>query len=94
MEQAEAVRQIAQLLNDGNRRGRSTRLARLMGTGLTTVQSWAAAGESEHRKRSMTPTARRLMFLLLALHEEGVDLDQLRRRARDLEREHLGEDDA
>lgn len=93
MEQPQAVRQIAQLLNNDERRGRSTRLARLMGTSLATEQSWAAAGDSEHRKRSMTLTARRLLFLLVALHEDGADLDQLRRRARALEGEYLGEDD-
>ncbi len=92
MTQPEAVRQIGQLLNNGGRHGRSTRLAKLMGTGATTVQSWAAAGDSESRKRTMSPTARRLMFLLLALHEDGADLDRLRRRARDLEGEYLGED--
>jgi hypothetical protein len=93
MDQAQAVRRIAQLLNANEVRGRSARLARLMGTTVATVQSWAAAGESEHRKRSMAPTARRLLFLLLALHRQGVDLDDLRRSARALEREYLGEDD-
>ena len=93
MDQPQAVRKIAQLLNEDAARGRSARLARLMGTTLATVQSWAASGASEHRKRSMAPTARRLMFLLLALHRQGVDLDDLRRRARSLEREYLGEDD-
>jgi hypothetical protein len=91
MTQAQAVRQIAQLLNDDEQRGRSTRLARLMGTTLGTVQSWAAAGGSEQRKRSMTPTARRLMFLWLALHENGSDLNDLRKRARQLERKYFGE---
>jgi len=93
VDQAQAVRRIAQVLNDGQARGRSSRLARLMGTTLATVQSWAAAGESEHRKRSMAPTARRLLFLLLALHQRGVDLDDLRRSTRALEREYLGGDD-
>jgi hypothetical protein len=91
--QAQAVKRIAQHLNGDVVRGRSSRLARLMGTTLATVQSWAASGASEHRKRSMAPTARRLLFLLLALHQQGVDLDDLRRRARSLEREHFGDDD-
>jgi hypothetical protein len=93
MMQAQAVRQIAQLLKSNERRGRSTHLAWLMGTTLTTVQSWTASGDSEHRKRSMTTTARRLLFLLIALHQQGVDLDVLRQRARQIERDYLGDDD-
>ncbi len=37
----------------------------------------------------MTPTARRLLFVLLALQREGHDLDALRSAARRLEREYL-----
>ncbi len=93
MEQAAAVRQIAQELNGGNRSGRSTRLARLMGASVATVRSWGAAGESEERKRVMSPTARRLLFILLALERDGHDLDVIRTAARRLEREYLEEDE-
>jgi hypothetical protein len=91
--QTAAVRQIGQRLNDGKRSGRTTRLARLMGTSVATVQSWGAAGESKARKRRMSPTARRLLFLLLALHERGEDLEALRRQARQLEQIYLQVDD-
>ncbi len=40
----------------------------------------------------MTPTPRRLLFVLLALQGEGHDLDALRSAARRLEREYLEED--
>lgn len=40
----------------------------------------------------MTPTARRLLFMLLALQRQGHDLDALRSAARRLEREYLEED--
>ncbi len=89
MEQAAAVRAIAQELNAGERNGRSTRLARLMGASVATIRSWGASGASEERKRAMTPTARRLLFVLLALQREGHDLDALRSAARRLEREYL-----
>lgn len=92
MEQAQAVRHIASALNRGQASGRTTRLARLMGASVATVRSWAASGESEDRKRAMSPTARRLLFLLFVLHEAGEDLDDLRRRARLLEREYLEEE--
>lgn len=91
--QSEVVRQVAQALNDDVVKGRTARLARLMGTGVDTVRSWSAAGESKARKRQMNPTARRLMFLLLALHQDGHDLDGLRTKARALERAMLGEND-
>ena len=55
MEQAAAVREIAQELNDGDRNGRSTRLARLMGSSVASVRSWGAAGESEDRKPEADP---------------------------------------
>lgn len=93
MEQAAAVREIAQELNDGDRNGRSTRLARLMGSSVASVRSWGAAGESEDRKRAMSPTARRLLFTLLALQRSGHDLDALRSSARRLEQDYLGEED-
>lgn len=92
MEQATAVRAIAQELNDGARNRRSTRLAHLMGASVATIRSWGASGASEERKRSMTPTARRLLFMLLALQRQGHDLDALRSAARRLEREYLEED--
>lgn len=92
MEQAAAVRAIAQKLNSGKRNGRSTRLAHLMGASVATIRSWGASGASEERKRAMTPTARRLLFVLLALQGEGHDLDALRSAARRLEREYLEED--
>jgi hypothetical protein len=43
----------------------------------------------------MSPSAKRLLFMLLALHRAGHDLDRLRATARRLEREYLGpeEDD-
>lgn len=41
----------------------------------------------------MSPTARRLLFLLLALHRSGHDLDRLRTDARRLENEFLDEDE-
>jgi hypothetical protein len=93
LEQSTAVRQIAQELNGGNSSGRSARLARLMGASLATVRSWGAAGASEGRKRATSPSARRLLFLLLALHRAGHDLDRLRLSARRLEREYLGDED-
>jgi hypothetical protein len=93
MEQSTAVREIAQTLNGGVTRGRSTRLARLMGSSVATVRSWGAAGTSEERKRAISPSARRLLFLLLALHHAGHDLDDLRRTARRLERDYLGDED-
>lgn len=93
MEQSAAVRRIAQELNDGEARGRSARLARLTSSSLATVRSWGAAGDSEARKRSMSPTARRLLFLLLVLHRAGHDLDRLRADTRRLEGEFLDEDD-
>lgn len=93
MEQSAAVRRIAQELNDDEARGRSAQLARLTGSSTATVRSWGAAGASEGRKRAMSPTARRLLFLLLALHRAGHDLDRLRADARRLEREFLEEDD-
>ena|ERR1700685_1003672 len=95
MEQSAAVREIAQTLNAGSRSGRSARLARLMGSSIATVRSWGASGTSEARKRAMSPSARRMLFLLLALHQAGHDLDRLRSAARRLEREYLGpeEDD-
>lgn len=93
MEQAEAVRHVAQLINENRVKGRTARLAKLMGASADTVRSWAASGESEGRKRRMNPTARRLMFLLLALHQAGHDLDQLRLTARSLERAILGDND-
>ncbi len=40
----------------------------------------------------MSPPARRLLFLLLTLHQTGHDLDRLRMDARRLEHEFLGED--
>lgn len=92
MEQAAAVRAIAQELNAGERNGRSTRLARLMGASVATIRSWGASGASEERKRAMTPTARRLLFVVLALQREGHDLDALRSAAGRLEREYLEED--
>lgn len=64
-----------------------------MGSSIATVRSWGAAGSSEERKREMSPTSRRLLFLLLALHDAGHDLDDLRRTARRLERDYLGDED-
>jgi hypothetical protein len=93
VEQSAAVRRIAQELNDDEASGRSARLSRLTGSSIATVRSWGAAGESEARKRLMSPTARRLLFLLLVLHRAGHDLDRLRAEARRLEREFLDEDD-
>jgi hypothetical protein len=93
MEQATAVRRIAQELNDGSRNGRSTRLALLMGASVATVRSWGAAGSSEERKRAMSPTARRLLFVMLALQRHGHDLDDIRAAARRLEREFLEDED-
>lgn len=93
MDQAAAVRQIAQELNGGSNSGRSTRLARLMGASVATVRSWGASGSSEERKRVMTSTARRLLFVLLVLEREGHDLDTIRSAARRLEREYLEEDE-
>ena len=93
MEQSTAVRQIAQVLNDGSWSGRSTRLARLMGASVATVRSCGAAGSSERRKRAMSPSARRLLFLLLALQSDGHDLDHLRSMAQRLEREYFGDED-
>lgn len=72
--------------------GQSARLARLMGSPITTVRSWAASGSSEARKRVMNPSARRLLFVLLALQREGHDLDEIRAAARRLEREYLDEE--
>jgi hypothetical protein len=92
MEQAAAVRAIAEELNGGELSGRSTRLARLMGASVATIRSWGASGTSEERKRAMTPTARRLLFLLLALQRDGHDLDAIRSAARRLERDYLEED--
>ena len=89
MEQAAAVREIAQELNGGERNGRSARLARLMGSPIATVRSWGASGSSEARKRVMSPSARRLLFVLLALQRDGHDVDQIRAEARRLEREYL-----
>ncbi|WP_145962671.1 hypothetical protein [Rhizobium phaseoli] len=63
-----------------------------MGTPITTVRSWAASGSSEARKRVMNPSARRLLFVLLALQREGHDLDEIRAAARRLEREYLDEE--
>lgn len=40
----------------------------------------------------MTPTARRLLFLLLVLQCDGHNLDAIRSAARRLEREYLEED--
>lgn len=93
MDQSEAVRQIAEVLNGGSRSGRSARLSRLTGSSVATVRSWGAAGASEGRKRALSPSARRLLFLLLALHEAGHDLDRLRSIARRLEREYLGDEE-
>ena len=67
--------------------------ARLMGSSVATVRSWGAAGSSEGRKRVMSPSARRLLFLLLALHRAGHDVDRLRSSARGLQREYLGDED-
>ena len=92
MEQAAEVRAIAQELNGDERSGRSTRLARLMGASVATIRSWGASGSSEERKRAMTPTLRRLLFVLLVLQCEGHDLDAIRSAARRLEREYLEED--
>jgi cob(I)alamin adenosyltransferase len=92
MDQSTAVRAVSQELNAGDRNGRSTRLARLTGASVATIRSWGASGASEERKRAMTPTARRLLFVLLALKREGHDLDALRSAARRLEREYLEED--
>lgn len=92
MDQSTAVRAIAQELNAGDRSGRSTHLARLTGASVATIRSCGASGSSEERKRAMTPTARRLLFVLLALHRDGHDLDALRSAARRLEREYLEED--
>ncbi len=64
-----------------------------MGASVATVRSWGAAGESEERKRVMSPTARRLLFILLALERDGHDLDVIRTAARRLEREYLEEDE-
>ena len=89
MEQATAVRAIAQELNDGEQNGRSTRLARLTGASVATIRSWGASGVSDKRKRAMMPTARRLLFFLLVLQREGHDLDELRSAAKRLEREYL-----
>ena len=91
--QAGAVRRVAQALNGGKARGRTARVAKLMGTSIATVRSWGADGGSEGRKRQMSPTARRLLFLLLALHEQGHDLDEWRRVARRLEQSYLQRDD-
>lgn len=93
MDQHVVVRQVAQLLNGGVTRGRSARLARLMGSSVATIRSWGAAGSSEERKRAMSPSARRMLFLLLALHREGHDLDRLRRTARRLEHHYFGNED-
>jgi cob(I)alamin adenosyltransferase len=41
----------------------------------------------------MTPTARRLLFVLLVLQREGHDLDAIRTAARRLERDHLEDED-
>ncbi len=92
MEQAAAVRAIAQELNGDERSGRSTRLARLMGASVATIRSWGASGASEERKRAMTPTSRRLLFVLLVLQRDGHDLDAIRSAAKRLEREYLEED--
>jgi DNA-binding transcriptional regulator YiaG len=76
MEQSTAVRQIAQVLNDSIRSGRSARLARLMGASVATVRSWGAVGSSDQRKSAMSPSARRLIFLMLALQSDAGDLDR------------------
>jgi hypothetical protein len=91
LKQSAAVREIAQILNGGRSSGRTGRLAWLMGASVATVRSWGASGSSEGRKRLISSTARRLLFLLLALHEGGHDLDKLRVAARRLEREYLAE---
>lgn len=72
MEQAAVVRQIAQELNGGSRSGRSMCLARLMAASVATVRSRGASGSSQERKRVMTSTARRLLFVLLALQREAT----------------------
>ena len=63
-----------------------------MGASVATIRSWRASGTSEERKRTMTPTARRLLFLLLVLQRDGHNLDAIRSAARRLEREYLEED--
>jgi hypothetical protein len=92
MEQATAVRVIAQELNAGEQSGRSTRLARLMCASVVIIRSWGASGVSEERKRAMTATARRLLFIPLVLKRDGHDLDAIHSAARRLEREFLEED--
>jgi hypothetical protein len=64
-----------------------------MGASVATVRSWGASGESEGRKRVISPTAKRLLFVLLALHEAGHDLDRLRAAARRLEQAYLADHD-
>jgi hypothetical protein len=93
MEQSTAVRQIAKELNGGSSSGRGARLAHLMGASVATVRSWGAAGLNKGRKRVTSPSARRLLFLLLALHRDGHNLDRLRSSARRLEREYLDDED-
>jgi cob(I)alamin adenosyltransferase len=63
-----------------------------MGASVVTIRSWGTSGASEERKRAMTPTARRLPFVLLSLQREGNDLDALRSAVRRIEREYLEED--
>jgi len=47
MDQSTAVRAIAQELNAGDRSGRNTRLARLMGASVATIRSWGASRSSK-----------------------------------------------
>lgn len=63
-----------------------------MGASAAVIRYWGAARSIEECKRAMTPTARRLPFVLLVPQRERHNLDAFRSVARWLEREYLDED--
>lgn len=93
VEQSIAVRQIAQEFSRGSSSGHSARLASLIGAERRDGPIMGAAGLSEGRRRVMSPSARRLLFSLLALRRTSYDVDRLRSSARRLERYLDDEDD-
>lgn len=85
------VHVVSQRINDDNPVGRTPRLAELMAVADYTVRSWTSTKGSAHH-RIMRPSQRRMLFLLLALHEMDV-LDEAIELAKELEAKMWREDD-
>jgi DNA-binding transcriptional regulator YiaG len=87
------IKMLATELNGGVLRGRTPRLAKLLGVSVDTVRSWTTTDTNGVVRREMSPSARRFLAMLVVLYRRGEDLDSLRSAARALQRSFTQGDD-